>query len=204
MEASAQAAAQYDERGPSGVNSDATAAACLAAGINQPLDTNTSDDAESKFARKAALRKAGADFLERALQAKAKGQDPFAAEIPSMRAASSSAFDDPSTQMASGSFDEASTSGRSLGGSALPSSRRAAHAKPEDPDLIAFGAMFENVKLYVYMGLYVLAQGTLYPLAKVNPALLLSFWLQCRNTYSHSTARRRRACAVFLLQGRHL
>lgn len=133
-----------------------------------PDEEPSSSSAEDAL-RRAALRKAGADFLERALAAKAKGQDPFAAEIPSSRAAEQA---DAPTSMPSAGGAVTSTSGRSPDhhGSAAGASgrKRAVHMRPEDPDLIAFGAMFEKVKLYVYMGLYVLAQGTIYPLAKVG------------------------------------
>lgn len=103
--------------------------------------------AEPGTTRRDALRKAGADYLEKAMQqAKLKGsvaqQDPFAPQEPPPGSAPAPA---PLAKARSGSMR-----------------RRAKLQQPVDPEFAAFGAVFESTKLYLYMGVYLVSQACIY------------------------------------------
>ncbi len=103
--------------------------------------------AEPGTTRRDALRKAGADYLERAMQqAKLKGsvaqQDPFAPQEPPPTGTPAPA---PLAKARSGS-----------------TRRRAKLQQPVDPEFAAFGAVFESTKLYIYMGVYLVSQACIY------------------------------------------
>ncbi|MEW5315359.1 MAG: hypothetical protein WDW38_006796 [Sanguina aurantia] len=114
--------------------------------------------------RKAELRRAGQDFLDRAMHtaSKADGTDPFQTAIqpsPSSRLQSSTSI-----------------------------SKRRRPGRPgasEDPDVVAFGLLYESSKLYVYMAMYVvchavglvLMKGSLHSMK--TPAVLTFLHMLC-------------------------
>ncbi|PNW86191.1 hypothetical protein CHLRE_02g076500v5 [Chlamydomonas reinhardtii] len=122
--------------------------------------------------RREALRKAGADYLEKALaQSRRNPADHFAP------------VDAPLAPSASVPRPSPTASSRG---------RRGKQPQALDPDVAAFGQVFESTKLYVYMGLYLACQGAIYVLIKGSlttmktPGLMsflhlssasLSFWL---------------------------
>lgn len=97
--------------------------------------------------RKVSLRRAGQDFLDRAMHTASKGDgaDPFQTAI------------------------QPSTGGRQHG--SAHKRRRAKPGAAEDPDVIAFGIMYEASKLYVYMGMYVVCHAVGLVLMKVGMCL---------------------------------
>lgn len=98
--------------------------------------------------RREALRKAGADFLEQAMQQKQAGSpDPFAPVAAPLSSTSNTSLKD---TRASGS------SRRRLRQQALPE------------DVAAFGQLFESTKLYVYCGIYFACQASIFALVKVR------------------------------------
>ncbi|GLC33763.1 hypothetical protein PLESTB_000112900 [Pleodorina starrii] len=123
--------------------------------------------------RREALRKAGADFLEKALQQKKAGpQDPFSPAAAPLSPAPS--VPRPETGRAPGS------------------GRRRAKQQVLPEDVAAFGEVFESTKLYVYCGIYLACQAAIYVLVKGSlttmktPGLMsflhmasacLSFWV---------------------------
>lgn len=98
--------------------------------------------------RREALRKAGAEYLERAMQqAKKTGsQDPFAPVEPPIAPS-------PPVQRLE---------------SKPPTSRRRAKQQVLPEDVAAFGEVFESTKLYVYCGIYLACQAAIYVLIKVK------------------------------------
>lgn len=98
--------------------------------------------------RREALRKAGADYLEKALaQSRRNPADHFAP------------VDAPLAPSASVPRPSPTASSRG---------RRGKQPQALDPDVAAFGQVFESTKLYVYMGLYLACQGAIYVLIKVG------------------------------------
>lgn len=123
-------------------NSETTATVVATVAAEQ-----TRQQHQLELERKAELRRAGQDFLDRAMHtaSKADGTDPFQTAI----------------QPSSSSRLQSSTS----------ISKRRRPGRPgasEDPDVIAFGLLYESSKLYVYMAMYVVCHAVGLVLMKVG------------------------------------
>lgn len=121
--------------------------------------------------RREALRKAGEEYLEKALEAARQGHDPFAVSAAPTPAPASLAAPAAGAAPSAGSSGDVQQEGGGAGRAQAPG-RSARKQQTLDPDVAAFGRAFENAQAPVYVTLYIICQASLFALAKVRPPAL--------------------------------